>query len=389
MNSSLATQQSGAALLALLLIIVTGSTYLLISNLNENAKKVMRLKDTRNSLEIAKSALIGYAVRFPEIDAESGTDPIDGPGYLPCPDKNNTGYAGTACSLSGGTTVGRLPYETLEIEELRDAHGERFWYSLSESHKYGSGKTVPLNSNVTANLSIGKFDDVVAVIIAPGESLSDQARPSNEPTDYIEAENSDHDEDYSLRQENSNDIVVYITRQELMSAVEERVIGQLELNVESFYTDNGDNDPYNNEQYPWLSEFEDPDDSSFTGEEGVCAGHLSQKLIDTMPEWFSVNEWHHLIVMIYSDEYRPDISIDCSEPRTDLTVFYSNKSNKINSSPGAVLILSGMALDYQDRKSHPDNLIHYFECENHILDKTYRSKQCLDEFNDKLRDITP
>ena len=376
MNSSLPTHQSGAVLLALLLVIVSGSAYLLVSNLNENAKKVVRLQETRNSLELAKSALLGYAVNFPEISGNSQ----NGPGYLPCPDLDNTGYAGGACSFANGTTVGRLPFETLEIEELRDAHGERFWYAVSDSHKYGTGKTVPLNSNVKADLSVSQAKDVVAVIIAPGEPLYNQERPSNNVLEYLEGENSNKNEEYLLNEDNSNDLVAYITRQELMSVVEERVIGQLELKVESHYS--------NYDEYPWLSPFADPDTSSFLGLPTNCGGHLSQELIDTMPEWFSVNEWHHLIVMIYTDEYSPDMLIGCSPSRTDLTVFYSKNNDELTPSPGAILIMSGIEIEDQDRSSSP-TIDDYFECENKTFDDTYRDKKCSNNFNDNVRNITP
>lgn len=57
---------SGAALLALMLIIITVSSFVLITRLNANIQIIKGEQGTRSALKIAKQALIGYAVTYPD-----------------------------------------------------------------------------------------------------------------------------------------------------------------------------------------------------------------------------------------------------------------------------------------------------------------------------------
>ena len=79
---------SGAALLALMLIIITASSFVLITRLNANIQIAQGEQRTRSALKIAKQALIGYAVTYPD-----KVNPQEGPGYLPCPDTNKDGIS--------------------------------------------------------------------------------------------------------------------------------------------------------------------------------------------------------------------------------------------------------------------------------------------------------
>ena len=255
--------ESGAALLAFMLILIVGTSYLLINKLNANLLTVYGEERTRIALYQAKQALIGYAVSFPEIDALSGTDEIDGPGYLPCPDISKNGVAGTSCSDAGNTTIGRLPYKTLELEELRDASGQQLWYAISENFR-NNPKLVPLNSEspASAQLSLDSVNDIVAVIIAPGDVVGNQSRnPSetiiaNEIQQYLEDDNNDFDTAFvTTAGTDFNDVVTFITREELMTAVEKRVLGEVKVTLSDYFTDASAG---NNVAYPWLARFADP-----------------------------------------------------------------------------------------------------------------------------------
>ena len=255
--------ESGAALLAFMLILIVGTSYLLINKLNANLISVYGDERTRIALYQAKQALIGYAVTFPEIDAISGTDEIDGPGYLPCPDINKDGAAGTSCSDAGNTTIGRLPYKTLELEDLRDASGQQLWYAVSENFR-NNPKLVPLNSEspASAQLSVDAVNDIVAVIIAPGAVVGSQSRdPSetviaNEIQQYLEGDNNDFDTAFVTKAGTDfNDVVTFITRDELMTAVEKRVLGEVKVAMSDYFTDTSAG---NNAAYPWLTPFADP-----------------------------------------------------------------------------------------------------------------------------------
>src|SRR5689334_18658586 len=90
-----------------------------------------RLSDA--ALAQAREALIAYAVDRP-INA------VVGPGYLPCPDLDDDGWAESTCGSMTGDSgqaqrLGRLPWKTLGLPDLRDADGERLWYAVSSKYK--------------------------------------------------------------------------------------------------------------------------------------------------------------------------------------------------------------------------------------------------------------
>jgi hypothetical protein len=92
-----------------------------------------REQASERALAQAREALLAYAADRP-IDSRVG------PGYLPCPDIDDDGWAEATCgSLSGDVgqaqRLGRLPWKTLGLPDLRDGHGERLWYAVSSRHK--------------------------------------------------------------------------------------------------------------------------------------------------------------------------------------------------------------------------------------------------------------
>ena len=92
-----------------------------------------RARTSERALAQAREALIAYA-------AERPIDTAVGPGYLPCPDADDDGWAESTCgSLSGhlgqAERLGRLPWKTLGLPDLRDGWGERLWYAVSTRHK--------------------------------------------------------------------------------------------------------------------------------------------------------------------------------------------------------------------------------------------------------------
>ena len=98
-----------------------------------SASSAQRERATERALAQAREALLAYAADRP-IDADVG------PGYLPCPDQDDDGWAEPVCgSLSGhlgqAERLGRLPWKTLGLPDLRDGHGERLWYAVSTRYK--------------------------------------------------------------------------------------------------------------------------------------------------------------------------------------------------------------------------------------------------------------
>ena len=220
--------QGGAALLAFMLVILAGASFVLVSELNEATGQFSREFSSIGALKEAKAALIGYAVTYPE------THPGDGPGFLPCPDRDNDGSTDAgACALSpNGTTIGRLPYKTLEISKVADHFGEVLWYAVADNYR-NNPKVDQLNSDTLGNFSVDAMNDVVAVIFAPGPPLGTQDRSTdagkNNVANYLEDDNADNDAMFVTQSADTkdseyrykfNDRLITITRQELMKEVE-------------------------------------------------------------------------------------------------------------------------------------------------------------------------
>ena len=244
-----------------MLVIIVGASFILVSSLNDNLRQYDRQGKTAVTLSDAKAALITYALTYPE----KNLNPEDGPGYLPCPDRtdpvNGTpgliGSAGSSCSLSGGTIIGRFPWKTLNTSDLRDHTGERLWYAVSENFK-NNPKVLPyLNSDSPGTISVDAVEDIVAVIIAPGTPVATQDRDISNAAalinaaNYLEGGNESGFDSYTSRATGEfNDQIIYITRQELMDSVEQRVVNRVRGILQNYYATYG--------AYPWLAPFADP-----------------------------------------------------------------------------------------------------------------------------------
>ena len=181
-------RQNGAALLLVMLIAMTIGLAFLFQNINTGGGGYAREEATQTALSTAKAALIGYAATYRETHPNTVTHLPDEPfGQLPCPDIDNTGIAQLNCGDAGETMIGRLPYKTLGLSDIRGAGGECLWYVVSGSHK-NNPKTGPLNWDTrgqiraidSAGISVADPSDAqggaVAVIIAPGAPINAQAR---------------------------------------------------------------------------------------------------------------------------------------------------------------------------------------------------------------------
>jgi type II secretory pathway pseudopilin PulG len=130
---ALRATQRGAALLIATLILLGAIGAVLAIELASATGGAQRDRVSDRALARAREALIAYAADRP-INAAVG------PGYLPCPDVDNDGWAEATCgSLDGASgqaeRLGRLPWKTLGIEDLRDGAGERLWYAVSSKYK--------------------------------------------------------------------------------------------------------------------------------------------------------------------------------------------------------------------------------------------------------------
>jgi hypothetical protein len=280
-------QQSGAAVLAFMLVLITGTSYILLNRLNNYSNYA---RDTQSHIALleAKRALLSYAMNYPELRSPT----VKGPGYLPCPDQNNNGNP-TNCGTSVTTTLrlGRLPFRILGLTDLQESGGERLWYAVSDNFKNTLSNDTVLNSEKTGLISVDGVNDIVAVIIAPGAPVGAQSgRTSNDPADYLEDVNAVASSGTFVTSSAAefNDQLVTITRQELMAAVEKRVLGEVISTLNSYREDPDKNDDVNgidpncpvatpdcDDAYPWLTPYADPSTSIFKSEVGTRKGHIA------------------------------------------------------------------------------------------------------------------
>lgn len=124
-------QQRGAALLIILAIIGLGAALLLVSALNKANRQIDRDKSTASALAQAKDALVGFAASYGDTAGHAS----EVAGFLVCPDTDNNtltpGQADPPCGTTSVSLIGRLPWNTLGLPDLRDSTGECLWYAIS------------------------------------------------------------------------------------------------------------------------------------------------------------------------------------------------------------------------------------------------------------------
>jgi len=180
---------------------------------------------TEQALATARQALINYA---------SGRAPANRPGELPCPDRNNDGRDNDGACNTTATQIGRLPWATLQIPDLRDGYGERLWYAVSSNFKSNTPVS-PLNSNTSGQLTVtgsASANNVIAIVFAAGPAIAGQNRSAgnvNNVAHYLEGENANGDTVFTTAPASStfNDRLLAITSAMFFPQVEMRVARQL------------------------------------------------------------------------------------------------------------------------------------------------------------------
>lgn len=232
-------QQHGGAFIVMLVIMILGITTVLVGALTGAGQMAANNIRSGEALSQARDALIAYAV----------SDTLR-PGQLICPDVNNDGMVTIGTDTAGSnctSLVGRLPWKTLGIPDLRDASGERLWYALSDPfHANGAAVlnsetagTISLSGNVTAN-------NLIAIVFAPGRPLptlsqsravADENTAANylesiliSPTSFQQLTPNDHEGGaYSY-----NDQLVYIGHEHLLPLVEKRIVREAKKCLDSY-----------------------------------------------------------------------------------------------------------------------------------------------------------
>jgi hypothetical protein len=308
--------ERGTALTALLILLVLVSCALMLdrslhrpsSRWVDEAVAVRTLSDARNAL-IAGAATLSPAL---------GRDLT--PGLLPFPDRNRDGnYDGKGDCVTFGLNdshlLGRLPWagDTTPCPRLqlgvdfRDGGGQGLWYAVSRNLLI-RGRGGPVNPRLgdaghaaypwirlrngsgalLREAATGEPLAIAAVVIAPGAALASQDRSGRAPGpgEYLDSvsigpiriDNADTDgcpdgtvspctfpswgEEFISHPEATdrnlfNDRLTYIAVDELIRAVERRVLGEVAIALDRYRDAFG--------AYPWLASFGDPTDASFAG----------------------------------------------------------------------------------------------------------------------------
>jgi hypothetical protein len=257
-----ARRQRGAALLALVAVIMVGGLWWLLVALTPVNRLSLEREHNARVLAIAKQAVLGWVVA----NAADTADP--NPGKLPCPEALGNFTLNPPAAMEGvvqgfcagaATAVGRLPWKSLGIDKPHDASGEVLWLVVAAGWKRPNN-TAPepalgLNSNSPDVLTVdGKANAAVAAIIAPGRRLNMapnadqvaqncaagwQARTTFPPVNSLEYLECFSVAGASLRTnvvhnavtEVSNDQIVLITAAEVMAAIEPVVAKRIESTV--------------------------------------------------------------------------------------------------------------------------------------------------------------
>jgi hypothetical protein len=231
----------GYIAIVLVAVLCTAGATWLSTSLGVNAVHNERERKTSAVMAQAKQALIGRA-----------TIDVSVPGSLPCPDliTNITGsnvpddgiadlFAGTNCP----SYIGRLPWRTLGLPDLRDADGERLWYALSPNFRDFASQVL-INDATGGTLSVSgssALNNVVAVIFAPGAPVASQARVGaankNNAANYLDGANASGLSAFisAPADANFNDRLVIITTADLLSFVERRVANEITVRLNQYF----------------------------------------------------------------------------------------------------------------------------------------------------------
>jgi len=321
-----ASRQSGLALAIVLVLMVTGAIAALFAYASPRPATTQAEEHNRSVLAEARGALIFRAA----MDDNR-------PGSLPCPDTNDDGIAELLAGSECPSYIGRLPWQTLGLPDLRDASGERLWYALSRSLRDDDSAN-PINSETPAQLGvIGSVpaSGIAAVIIAPGAVLAGQTRDAaglNVPNNYLEGDNANGDNVYETAPASAtfNDTVVTINDRQLFTAVEWRVGRELRMALRRYYLAF--------QYYPFANSYSDtthactnlntrgrlpnPDLSAISA---TCATNADWFGASgaAPPTWFLANQWHRLTYYTVAPAcaYSGDVStLNCNGAGGLLTV---------------------------------------------------------------------
>lgn len=288
-NHYLKAQQRGAVLMLMLVIMVVGIAAVLVGSLNSSALKNARLNDSSTALAQAKEALIARAINDGSVL-----------GSLPCPDSNNDGVADLLVGNECPSYIGRLPWKTLAISDLRDGQGERLWYALSRNFRDDNSSHIHSDTLGTLNLTGSQTaNQLIAIVFAAGTPLAAQTRSSSNTLlcngvsvienlcvqNYLEASNAmpstaallNNNYQINTPSNTFNDGAIYLTHEQLFPVIEQRIAREVKACLDGYAAGS-------NNKYPWPvpANLLATNPSAFISTPGTLFGRLPNQPVTTI-----------------------------------------------------------------------------------------------------------
>lgn len=383
--------QRGQAFLLLVLLIVVGAGALIYSMASPGRDAIERDKLTTAALAQARDALISYA------SGQKFTGSGERPGNLPCPDIDGFGNAAGGCP-NDGVRIGRLPWKSLGLSELRDGYGEPLWYAVSDNFKRNPVAGI-LNTNTPGNLTVTgttPASNVIAIVFSAGPVIGNQDRNPNTsstcittgtsqfnhlcPANYLEGGNQNADTAFVSGPTTTtfNDRLLLITSDTLFPAVEMRVARALRTELNRYLSTRS--------YLPYANNYSGPASGCIPASSGripVSPADCGQGTWETIafPPWFYSNNWHEVLFYAVAPSCTSFTASICDGGGGFLTV---------DGTPNirAIVIAPGRALTGQNRPCAvvADCLEH---AENTNGDSIYVKSAVTPTANDRLVIVSP
>lgn len=340
----------------LLFMMALASVTFLFSTLEPNAIRLERGKKTAEVLLQAKTALIGWSVSHPQY-----------PGILPFPDRleaASPNYDGNSDCVNTAITplaythlIGKLPFNSQTTPcvgaslglamGLKDSNGEDLWYAVSRNLIRTTATGGPVINPSIADVPTYPWlivrdkngqvisDRVAAVIIAPGLPVGAQNRAGGltgavayldtvtiSGITYSNADYVGPNEDFILGEDMRNvlpthptyeqpywfnDRLIYITIDELMLALEKRVIREAADTIRNYYV--GSSMAPAGRFYPYAAVLGEVNHLCDEGrlEGGLPVANAASSCTHanpglTLPAWFTESSWQDYFYYVISND---------------------------------------------------------------------------------------
>ena len=361
-NNGQSFAQRGYAMLGIIAAIGVAATAVVVASLSATAVRNEQGRKDSNALALAKQALIASA-------ASSNTQP----GSLPCPDTNNDGLSDlNMTSGACASSVGRLPWQTLGLPDLRDAAGERLWYAVSANFQDLAANHI--NAYTTGMLNVSQpgqdsLSGIVAIVISPGQPVGNQTRDAtsvNSAENYLESYTSSTlTATIVARDSTHNDQLSVVTPADIFSLVERRVAKEVQTALQKYYSAPSNPAPLS---MPYPAQAAVPVNGTYTFPSTVVSPPFSTTVLSgyipsddptlVLPAWFSSNYWNAVLFYRVDSNCVPSAVLAAAGPCGAVTFSVPSNSVLIGGTAGApgsgtmaMLGFNGVSTSYTNFKT--------------------------------------